>query len=134
MIIIIIIITIIIHKSPGIDQIPSELIQAGGRIIRSGIHKLIIFIWNKEELPEEWKESISVPIYKKGDKRDCNNYRGTSLLSTTYKILSTVLLSRLSPYGEEIIEDHQCGFQRKRSTTDHIFSIRQILEKKIGIQ
>jgi len=46
-------------------------------------------------LPEEWKESIIVPIYKKGDKRDCHNYRGTSLLPTTYKILSNILLSRL---------------------------------------
>jgi hypothetical protein len=43
------------HKSPGIDQIPAELIQAGGRIIWYEIHKLIICIWNKEELPEEWK-------------------------------------------------------------------------------
>jgi hypothetical protein len=41
------------HKSPGIDQIPAELIKAGGRIIRFEIHKLIISIWNKEELPEE---------------------------------------------------------------------------------
>ena len=45
------------HKSPGIDQIPAELIKAGGRTIRGAIHKLIIAIWNKEELPEEWKES-----------------------------------------------------------------------------
>ena len=43
------------HKSPGIDQIPAELIKAGGRTIRCAIHKLIISIWNKEELPEEWK-------------------------------------------------------------------------------
>jgi hypothetical protein len=56
------------HKSPGIDQIPAELIIAGGRIIQSEIHKLIISTWNKEELPEKWKESIIVPIYKKGDK------------------------------------------------------------------
>ena len=51
------------HKSPGIDQIPAELIKAGGRKICSAIHKLIISIWNKEELSEEWKESIIVPIY-----------------------------------------------------------------------
>jgi hypothetical protein len=50
-----------------------------------------------------------VPIHKKGDKTDCSNFRGTSLLSTTYKILSNILLSRLTPNAEEIIADHQCG-------------------------
>jgi hypothetical protein len=64
------------HKSPGIDQIPAELIKAGDRTIRCAIQKFIISIWNKEELPEEWKESNIVPIHKKGDKTDCNNYRG----------------------------------------------------------
>src|SRR5215469_9436271 len=71
------------HKSPGIDQIPAELIKAGGRTICCAIHKLIISIWNKEEVPEEWKESIIVPIYKKRNKRECNNYRGILLLPTT---------------------------------------------------
>ena len=47
-----------------------------------------------------------------------------------YKILSNILLSRLTPYAEEIIGDHQCGFQRNRSTADHIFCIHQILEKR----
>jgi len=47
---------------------------------------LINLIWNKEELPEEWKESIIVPIYKKGDNTDCTNYRSLSLVSATYKI------------------------------------------------
>ena len=116
------------HQSWGIDEIPAELNKAGGRTICSEIHKLIICIWNKEELPEEWKESIKVPIYK-GDKTDCSNYRDTSLLTTTYKILSNILLSRLTPYAKEIIRDCQCGFWHKRSTTDHIFCIRQILGK-----
>jgi hypothetical protein len=102
-----------------------------GPSIRSEILKLIDSIWNKEEFPEQWKESIIVPIYKKGDKADCSNYRGISLLSTTYKIQSNILLSRLIPYAEEIIGYHQCGFRRNRSTTDHIFCILQILEKKM---
>ena len=93
------------------------------------IHKLITSIWKKEKLPEERKESIIIPIHKKGDKTDCNNYRGISLLPTTYKILSNILLSRLIPYAKEIIGDHRCGFRRNRSTIDHIFCIRQILEK-----
>jgi hypothetical protein len=52
------------------------------------------------------------------------------LLSTSYNILSNILLCRLIPYADEIIGDHQCGFRRNRSTTDQIFYIRQILEKK----
>ena len=85
------------HKSRGIDQIPAELIKAGGSTIRCAIHKLIIAIWNTEELSDEWKESTIVPIYKKGDKTDCNNYRGILLLPTTYKVLSNILISRSTP-------------------------------------
>ena len=96
------------HKSPGIDQMPAEYLKAGGRTILSEIHNNLI--WNKKEFPEEWKELVIVPIYKKGDKTDCSNYRGIILLLTTYKILSNILLSRLTPYVEEIIWDDQCGF------------------------
>jgi hypothetical protein len=48
--------------------------------------------------------------FKKGDKRDCINYPGISLLSTTYKILSNILLSRSTAYAEAITGDHQCAF------------------------
>jgi len=61
-------------------------------------------------LPEKRQDSIIVTIHKKGNKRDGSNFRGTSLLSTTYKIVSNILLSRLTPYAEKIIADHQCGF------------------------
>jgi hypothetical protein len=94
------------YKSPGSDQIPAELIQAGEEILLSAIHKLINSVWNKEELPDQWKESISVPVHKKDDKTDCNNYHEISLLSTSYKIVSNILLSRLSPYIVGIIGDH----------------------------
>ena len=90
-------------KSPGIDQISAKLIKAGGRTLCYEIHKLIISIWNKEELPEEWKESIIAPIYKKGDKTDCSNYRGISLLPTLYKILSNMLLSRLTHAAGQLL-------------------------------
>jgi hypothetical protein len=84
-------------------------------------------------LPQQWKESITVPIYKKGDKTEYNNYQGISLLSTAYKILSKILLARLTPYVNEIIDDHQCGFCHNRSIMDQIFYIQQILEKKMGV-
>jgi hypothetical protein len=62
------------YKSPGVDQIPSELIQAGGEPLHSEINKLIKLIWNKEELPHQWKESVVVPVHKNGEKTDCCNY------------------------------------------------------------
>ena len=80
------------HISPRIDQIPTELIKAGGGKICYEIPKHIISIWNKEELPEEWKESIIEHVCKKGNKTDCTNYRVLSLLPTMYKILSNILL------------------------------------------
>jgi hypothetical protein len=81
-------------------------------------------------LSQKWKDSITVPIYKKGDKTDCNNYRGISLSSTAYIILPNILLARLTPYVNEIIGNHQCGFRHNSSTTNQIFYIQQILEKK----
>ena len=63
------------HKSSGIDQIPAEKIEEGDRKIRSEVHKLTNSVWDKEELPEEWKESFIVPICKKAYKTDCSNYR-----------------------------------------------------------
>ena len=65
----------------------------------------------------------------KDDKMDCNNYRGIELLSTSYKILSKLLLERMSPYTKEIIGKYQCGCRKNRSTLDYTYSIRQIIEK-----
>jgi len=69
-------------------------------------------------------------FYQKSDKTDCSIYSGISLSSTTYKILSNILLSRLTLYAEKIVRVNQCGFRLNGSTTDHIFCIRQILDKK----
>ena len=98
------------RKSPDIDQISEELIKTWCRTNRPETYKLIISIFNKEELPGEWNESIIVRNSKKGDKANCSNYRVMSLLPTTYKIVYNILLSRLTPYAEEIFGDRQCGF------------------------
>jgi hypothetical protein len=98
-------------KTPlGIDQMPAELIKAQDRTIHSKIYKLINSVWNKEELPEELKELIVVHIYNKGNETDCINCRGISLVPATYRILLSILLSKLTPCAEEIIGDCQCGF------------------------
>jgi hypothetical protein len=98
------------YKSPFGDQIPAELIQEGrGGTLHSEIH-------------------CPSGIHKKGDKTGCSNYWGISLLPTSYKILSSILLSRLIPYADEIIGDYRFGFRRIRSKFDQIFYIRQILK------
>jgi hypothetical protein len=61
-------------ESLGTDQIPAALIKAVGRAIGCDFHKVIIYIWDMENLPEESMESVIVPIYKKGDKTDCSNW------------------------------------------------------------
>jgi hypothetical protein len=76
------------YKFPGTDQILAKFIKAGGETLHSEIHRLICCIWNEEELPQQWKESI-VPIYKKGDKTDCNNYQGISLYQLPTKFYLT---------------------------------------------
>ena len=118
------------HKSPGTDHILAELIEAGGRTIRSEIHVHLISIWNKEELPEEWMRSIILHIFTNTDKTGCSNYRGISRLAFKYKVEFTILLSKVMPNVVVINGDHQCRFRRSRSTTDDISCIRRILEKK----
>jgi hypothetical protein len=73
--------------------------------------------------------STIVPIYKKDNKTDCTNDRSISLLTTTYKILSNFLLSRLTRNAKKMTGGHQTGFLHNRSTTDHIFYIRKCLRK-----
>jgi hypothetical protein len=76
------------YKSPVSDQISAEMYQAGGETLVSVTHKLITSIWNTEEMPDQWKESIIVPIHKTGDKTDCIiivGYHCYQLHTTFYK-------------------------------------------------
>ena len=117
------------HKSLGIDQIPAELIKAGGRKICYEIHKLIISILNKEELPVEWKEATIIPVYKKGNETDCIIIEAYQFANYVQNFIQYPAV-KVNSICRVIFGDHQCGIHHNRSTTDHIFCILQILEKK----
>jgi hypothetical protein len=84
-------------------------------------------------LPEEWKESVILPIYKEGDKADFSNYRGISLLSPTYKMLSNILLSRLNPYAKKLMETINVDFEATDQLLINILHSSNTIEK-MGIQ
>jgi hypothetical protein len=92
------------------------------------LYQLSIKIWEKEELPENWKMVNYVPIHKKGDKTLCQNRRGIALLMVIYKIFAQFLAGRMTLYVEEVAGDYQRGFRKNTSTIDRIFAVRQILE------
>jgi len=69
-------------------------------------------------------------MHKKGDKTDCCNYRGISLLNAAYKVFSNVLLSRLTQYAEECLGEYQYGFRKGKSKVEQLSIIGQIIEKK----
>jgi sorting nexin-29 len=117
------------NGAPGKDSITSELIKYGGRKLWNRIHQLITTIWETKQMPQEWGTAIICPIYKQGDKLECRNYRGISLLNVTCKIFTNLLTRVIEPYVEEILGYYQCGFWKGRSTTDQIFCLRMILER-----
>ena len=118
------------NKAPGDDGIPGEIFIHGGHSVSRKLTKLIKVIWQKEEVPQDFKDANIIKLYKKGKRSVCDNYRGISLLSIAGKVLSRIILNRLNNcLVDSICSDSQCGFRKGRGTTDMIFSLRQIQEK-----
>ena len=119
-------------KAPGGDGIPAEAWKHGGDNLFSRLHQLITNAWEVGSVPQAWKDASIVTIYKKGDRTDCGNYRGISLLSIAGKIFARILLNILSTHiTPEVVPKTQCGFRGNRSTVDMIFCLRQLQEKCI---
>jgi hypothetical protein len=113
-----------------------ELIKNGGPELLQRIFELLLQIWDRERMPEEWEIRIICPIFKKEDRRECSNYPGFSLLNVTYKIFACLIYNRLTKYSELTLGEYQAGFRPSKSTIDQIHVLRQILEKcyEFGIE
>ena len=118
-------------KAAGPDNIPPEALKAGVNTSTDMLYNLFGRIWEEEKTPREWAEGHIVKLPKKGDLRQCENYRGITLLSVPGKVLNRIILNRLQESVDKRLQDQQAGFRRDRSCTDHIATLCIIIEQSI---
>lgn len=116
-------------KSAGADEIRPEMLKATGEDGIAWIQRLFQVAWDTGETPQEWQIGVVAPIFKKGDKAECSNYRGISLLSLPAKLYAKILEVKVRAIVEDKISETQGGFRPGRSTTDQLFTLRQLCEK-----
>ncbi|KAL8582045.1 hypothetical protein ACOMHN_028026 [Nucella lapillus] len=114
-----------------IDGIPPEVIKPGKQTsLLEHLHNFLLQCWEDGTVPQDMRDANIITLSKnKGDRSDCNNYRGISLLSIVGKTFARVVLNRLQSLAERVYPEVQCGFRAERSTIDMIFSLRQLQEK-----
>ena len=96
------------------------------------LYSLFEEIWEKEEIPAEWKEGYLIKIPKKGDLSRCDNFiRGITLLSVHGKVLNRFILERMKGEVDKTLREEQAGFRKDRSCTDQIATLRIIVEQSI---
>ena len=121
-------------KSARVDNIPAELVQAGGETMIDVLTEICNRIWRTGEWPTPWTQTLIITLPKKGNLQLCQNYRTISLISHSSKVMLKVILNRLKPQAEEIIAEEQAGFRAGRSTTEQIFNLRILREKYLQQQ
>ncbi|KAK3546076.1 hypothetical protein QTP70_020445 [Hemibagrus guttatus] len=115
-------------KAVGPDDIPVEVWKCLGEAAVEFLANLFNMVLESERMPEEWRRSVLVPIFKnKGDVQSCSNYRGIKLMSHTMKLWERVVEARLRKVVE--ICEQQYGFMPRKSTTDAILALRILMEK-----
>ncbi|KAK3556231.1 hypothetical protein QTP70_006934 [Hemibagrus guttatus] len=115
-------------KAVGPDDIPVEVWKCLGEAAVEFLTSLFNRVLESERMPEEWRRSVLVLIFKnKGDVQSCSNYRGIKLMSHTMKLWERVVEARLRKVVE--ICEQQYGFMPRKSTTDAIFALRILMEK-----
>ena len=117
------------NKASGGDGIPVELFQILKDDAVKVLPSLCQQIWKTQQWPLDWKRSVFIPIPKKGNAKECSNYRTIALISHTSKVMLKILQARLQQYVNHELPDVQAGFRKGRGTRDQISNICWIIEK-----
>lgn len=122
------------NKTPGIDNISSEILKASYDFISPFLLNLYNRIYSTGDYPRSWGEGIISPIFKKGDVNEAQNYRGITLINVIAKIYSQLLLNRLTKWSvkHEKVSKNQFGFQKGKSVIDCIFILHSIITKVLN--
>ena len=117
------------NKVSGGDGIPDELFQILKDDAVKVLHSMWQQIWKTQQWPQDWKRSVFIPIPKKGNAKECSNYRTIALISHTSKVMLKIHQVRLQQYMNSEFPDVQVGFRKGRGTRDQIAKICWIIEK-----
>ena len=115
------------NKARGGDGIPVKLFQILKDDALKVMHSIHQKIWKTQQWPNDWKRSVFIPIPKKGNAKECSNYRTVALISHASKVKLKILQARLQQYGNQKLPDVQAGFRKGRGTRDQIANIHWII-------
>ena len=118
-------------KAPGVDCLTVELLKADITKTIDVLHDLFCEIWVSETVPTDWRRGLLVKIAKKGDLTKCGNWRGITLMSVAAKVMSKVLIRRISGGVDARLRKEQACFRKGRSTIEQIFVLRNIVEQAV---
>ena len=119
-----------IDKAPGSDGIPPDLVKHCKTTLLLPLHEVLCKCRQEGVVPQDMRDAKIITLYKnKGERNDCNNYRGISLLGIVGKVFARVILVRLQKLAKRVYPESQCGFRAEKSTVDMVFSLRQLQEK-----
>ena len=104
--------SIITNKASGGDGIPVELFQILKDDAVKVLHSICQHIWKTQQWPQDWKMSVFIPIPKKGNAKECSNYRTSALISHASKAMLKILQARLQQYMNRELPDGQTGFKK----------------------
>ncbi|TWW54144.1 hypothetical protein D4764_0165650 [Takifugu flavidus] len=115
-------------KAPGVDEIRPEFLKALDVVGLSWLTRLCNIVWTSGTVPLDWQTGVVVPLFKKGDRRVCSNYRGITLLSLPGKVYSGVLERRVRQIVELRIQEEQCGFRPGHGTVNQLYTLSRVFE------